>query len=533
MAHQRESLGPTIHARNFGPIDSATIDLRPLTVFIGPSNAGKSYLAVLIYALHRHFGNGFLPGRLAPLIGASSLDASSLGEAPEGAFPALREIAAAVLAAGDDGTQSRKVPVPAPHLSDIVCDFLDSQRSRESHELVRCFGVAAPALIRRGSKSAHFGFSTSDPRAPLQLEHRVSIGSRSSKLDVDTSLTAPDALHLELQGRRDPITRVAELLHHAEADEDLPSRSFAARFRHLLLRRVVRPALGPLNYPAYYLPASRTGIMHAHSVVVSALIGSAPMAGLRESTPTPAFSGVLADFLEQLLQPEALHSEEARHRARGSGKRDFARELETRILGGSIDVERAELTGYPSFTYRPRGTRSPLPLTASSSMVSELAPVVHYLRQFAAPGDMLIVEEPESHLHPAMQVAFVRFLSELVVDGVRVLLTTHSEWVLEELANIVERSKVPAQHPEASDRVALGEDQVGAWLFEPGPDGSAVKRIDVNESGLYPCGFREVGKQLEEDWEATSLRIAEARLADPKTSEEPWDEARRALLSPD
>ena len=38
---------------NFGPIAKAEIDLRPLTVFVGPSNTGKSYLAILIYALHR------------------------------------------------------------------------------------------------------------------------------------------------------------------------------------------------------------------------------------------------------------------------------------------------------------------------------------------------------------------------------------------------------------------------------------------------------------------------------------------------
>ena len=41
---------------NFGPIAKAEIDLRPLTVFVGPSNTGKSYLAILIYALHRFFG---------------------------------------------------------------------------------------------------------------------------------------------------------------------------------------------------------------------------------------------------------------------------------------------------------------------------------------------------------------------------------------------------------------------------------------------------------------------------------------------
>ena len=42
-----------ISATDFGPIASGTVDLRPLTVFVGPSNTGKTYFAVLIYALHR------------------------------------------------------------------------------------------------------------------------------------------------------------------------------------------------------------------------------------------------------------------------------------------------------------------------------------------------------------------------------------------------------------------------------------------------------------------------------------------------
>lgn len=44
-----------LEVANFGPIVEAKIDLRPLTVFVGPSNTGKSYLAILIYALHRFF----------------------------------------------------------------------------------------------------------------------------------------------------------------------------------------------------------------------------------------------------------------------------------------------------------------------------------------------------------------------------------------------------------------------------------------------------------------------------------------------
>ena len=47
-----------LEVSNFGPIVEAKVDLRPFTLFVGPSNTGKSYLAILIYALHRLF-SGF------------------------------------------------------------------------------------------------------------------------------------------------------------------------------------------------------------------------------------------------------------------------------------------------------------------------------------------------------------------------------------------------------------------------------------------------------------------------------------------
>ena len=45
-----------ISVKNYGPIKRAdNVELRPLTVFVGPSNTGKSYLAILIYALFKSF----------------------------------------------------------------------------------------------------------------------------------------------------------------------------------------------------------------------------------------------------------------------------------------------------------------------------------------------------------------------------------------------------------------------------------------------------------------------------------------------
>ena len=42
-----------IAVENLGPIREGAIDLRPLTVFVGPSNTGKTYFAMLIYAMRR------------------------------------------------------------------------------------------------------------------------------------------------------------------------------------------------------------------------------------------------------------------------------------------------------------------------------------------------------------------------------------------------------------------------------------------------------------------------------------------------
>ena len=45
-----------VDVEDFGPIAKASVDVRPMTVFVGPSNTGKSYLAVLLYALHQCLG---------------------------------------------------------------------------------------------------------------------------------------------------------------------------------------------------------------------------------------------------------------------------------------------------------------------------------------------------------------------------------------------------------------------------------------------------------------------------------------------
>ena len=115
------------------------------------------------------------------------------------------------------------------------------------------------------------------------------------------------------------------------------------------------------------------------------------------------------------------------------------------------------------------------------------------------PGEVLIIEEPEAHLHPAMQAAFARELARLVRAGVRIVMTTHSEWFLEQIGNLVRLSGLPENRRTgiAGADVALRPAEVGAWLFGPKqrPKGSVVEEV-VPETGLFPTDYDAVSEAL-------------------------------------
>ncbi len=491
-----------LEVTDFGPIVKAKVDLRPLTVFVGPSNTGKSYLAILIYALHRVFGGdprlrrrGFIDPGLPFRRGDERLSKASAD--------ALLEMARSFKLSSDSELRDQDTVVLPPLVADALRSMFDELAYGLSNEIGRCFGVRkSRALLRKGQTGPSrivMRPRISDHR--YFAEHRMSLEQEAEfKTTVPAEVPIPvrEGIHRYLD-----LSYPMHLLDEVEWAAGFNQRDFVSREILSSLGAMVLPSLvGPLHLPAYYLPADRTGVMHAHNVVVSALIASAPTAGLRPATRTPTLSGVLADFLEQLIEIDRIGPTN-----RKAKERDLGRNIEQAILGGSVQVDRSTHIDYPSFAYRPHGWKESLALANASSMVSELAPVVLYLRHMIKPGNVLIVEEPESHLHPGMQVEFTRQIAALIEVGVRVIITTHSEWLLEELANIVRRSQLPKA--ERGDEPALRSDQVGVWLFEPKqrPKGSFISEIHLDESSLYPSGFDKVARSLHNEWADISSRL--------------------------
>ena len=63
----------------------------------------------------------------------------------------------------------------------------------------------------------------------------------------------------------------------------------------------------------------------------------------------------------------------------------------------------------------------------------------------AAKEDLLLIENPEVHLHPSGQAAMGGFLAEVAAAGVQVILETHSDHVLNGIRRAVKRGALPPE----------------------------------------------------------------------------------------
>ena len=475
-----------LNVQDFGPVARAEVDLRPLTIFVGPSNTGKSYLAVLIYALHQCLADERVD---VPGFGYSrfTLQRATYDiEAKEEVWEALEKWAS------PDVRNERLDSLPES-ANALIRSFLERPSGLDAMvaaEIARCFGIdELRELHRRPGRSDSL------------IEIRVPVADTLHEARYDLQLRKTG---VELRGSFDEVEMPAPFREESDNPMLWSLRALLAgrtdeskRYRQILIAHLAeqqfRSMLRPICAKAHYLPADRTGIMHAHQVVVGTLVQSATTAGLRPSTHVPTLSGVLADFLNALIRV-------------GSGDRrreivaGLAEALEGNVLGGSVRMDSSE-TGYPAFFYRPSHWTDDLPLMRASSMVSELAPVVLYLRHVVRPGDVLIIEEPEAHLHPAMQTALARELARLVRSGIRIVMTTHSEWFLEQIGNLVCLSSLPRvkRNGILGADVALDTEEVGAWLFRPSkrPQGSIVEEAKLDpETGLFATDYDSVSETL-------------------------------------
>lgn len=105
----------------------------------------------------------------------------------------------------------------------------------------------------------------------------------------------------------------------------------------------------------------------------------------------------------------------------------------TEIIGGEYSVTRND----ELFYIPKKKNRLKLTMDESSSAVRSLLDIGFYLKHVAKKGDLFIIDEPELNLHPKNQRKMARLFSRLIKIGIKVFITTHSDYIIKELNTLI------------------------------------------------------------------------------------------------
>ena len=79
-----------------------------------------------------------------------------------------------------------------------------------------------------------------------------------------------------------------------------------------------------------------------------------------------------------------------------------------------------------------------LPLSAAASSVRELSPLSLIINRLDVAKTALLFEEPEAHLHPAMQRTMADLLALLISEGMYMQITTHSDHLIRRFNELID-----------------------------------------------------------------------------------------------
>jgi len=179
------------------------------------------------------------------------------------------------------------------------------------------------------------------------------------------------------------------------------------------------------------------------------------------------------------------------------------------LLGGDIKlvgvrIRKAEKPLRTKFVYQFRAGKKyfSIDLIHAASMIKEIAPIYLITRELVHRGDFLLIEEPESHLHPGAQFKMAGILATLARNGANILLTTHSLIMLRKVSHFV--GKKPEEEAPLIDL-----DSIAVYWLREGKYGSTTKKLKISPHGALDeiPGFDEVVNELyEEELELQSGR---------------------------
>lgn len=168
----------------------------------------------------------------------------------------------------------------------------------------------------------------------------------------------------------------------------------------------------------------------------------------------------------------------------------FSSFMEDELLHGKVQVSNdGEIQFKPS-----QASRTTLPIQMTASVVKTLSSLDLYLKHIATINDLIIIDEPEINLHPDNQILVARMLVRLMNSGFRIILSTHSDYIIREINNMVMMSKKEANVVKGllakgtyTEKDYINPQDLGVYYFNyrtPSSRHIKIEKLKVEEGGF-------------------------------------------------
>lgn len=103
---------------------------------------------------------------------------------------------------------------------------------------------------------------------------------------------------------------------------------------------------------------------------------------------------------------------------------------------------------------------------------------------------LLIIEEPEAHLHPEVQIKLTEIFENIIENDVNIIITSHSNFIFNKINNLIIGNT-------CNDKsTGFNESTVDTLVFKKTDGGSVIDRPEIDSFGIEDVNFSDAIQDL-------------------------------------